>query len=88
MEALLWIFIIFSWFVLGAAGSYIMDTKGRSQGLGFVLGFFLGAIGILIVLGMQHRYPVTRSTPRNDASPPSRPTPTVNYPNETIKSYL
>ena len=85
MEALIIIFAIFSWFVLGAAGSYIMDTKGRSQGLGFVLGFFLGAIGILIVLALESKL---RAAPRNNTTTPSRAAPAVNYPNETIKGYL
>ena len=33
---------------LGAAGASIMKNKGRSQALGWVLGIFLGLIGIII----------------------------------------
>ncbi len=35
---------------LGAWGSYIADRKNRSRQFGFILGFFFGIIGILILV--------------------------------------
>ena len=34
--------------LLGAAGSYIAEKRGRSHAEGFALGFLLGLIGLLI----------------------------------------
>ena len=45
-----WIFIIVCWVILGVVCSSINKTKGRSSGGGFCLGFFLGLIGLLIVV--------------------------------------
>lgn len=42
------ILIFFVWLVLGAIGSAIMKSKGRSSGAGFALGFFFGVIGLII----------------------------------------
>lgn len=36
--------------VFGMMGSYVADTKGRPSGEGFIFGFMLGPIGILIVV--------------------------------------
>jgi len=34
--------------LLGAAGSYIAEKRGRSHVEGFILGFLLGFVGLLI----------------------------------------
>ena len=34
--------------LLGAAGSYIAERRGRSHVEGFILGFLFGVIGLLI----------------------------------------
>lgn len=41
------------WIGCLVASIIIMKRKGRSAGLGFVLGFFLGWIGLIIVLCMK-----------------------------------
>ena len=35
---------------LGAWGAYLAEQKNRSRQLGFLLGFFFGIIGILILI--------------------------------------
>ena len=35
---------------LGAWGAYLSEKKNRSRQLGFLLGFFFGIIGILILI--------------------------------------
>lgn len=44
------VFCLLLWIGLGVASALIMKHKGRSAGVGFVLGFFLGFIGLIIVL--------------------------------------
>tara|TARA_B100001989_G_scaffold49560_1_gene31960 strand:+ start:1297 stop:1461 length:165 start_codon:yes stop_codon:yes gene_type:complete len=34
--------------LLGACGSYVAEKRGRSQLEGFILGFLLGIIGLII----------------------------------------
>lgn len=36
--------------IMGAIGAYVSERKGRKHREGFLMGFFLGIIGVLIVL--------------------------------------
>ena len=47
MELLVWLLI---WIVCGMAAGALMSKKGRSWNAGFVLGFLLGPIGVVIAL--------------------------------------
>lgn len=47
---LIWLVVLAA---LGAGGAAIMDSKGRSAGVGFALGFFLGIIGVVICACMS-----------------------------------
>lgn len=87
MDALVLILTIFSAFVLGAAGSYIMETKGRSQGLGFALSFFLGALGLLIVLGLENhlRRKSSQVDHHSRRELPKLDLTSTRYPNEDLK---
>jgi len=38
------------WVLCGAIAAYMYQQKGQSQGVGFLVGFLLGPIGILLVL--------------------------------------
>ena len=42
---------------LGAWGAYLAEQKNRSRQLGFLLGFFFGIIGILILILLIKRNP-------------------------------
>tara|TARA_B110000003_G_C16638952_1_gene529440 strand:- start:810 stop:989 length:180 start_codon:yes stop_codon:yes gene_type:complete len=42
---------------LGAWGAYLAEKKNRSRQLGFLLGFFFGIIGILILILMIEKKP-------------------------------
>ncbi|MBN09278.1 MAG: hypothetical protein CMC79_02760 [Flavobacteriaceae bacterium] len=42
---------------LGAWGSYLTEQKNRSRQLGFLLGFFFGIIGILIIVLLINKKP-------------------------------
>lgn len=43
--------------VVGAIGAYLAETKGRPHLEGFLFGFFLGLIGILIIFILPKRTP-------------------------------
>lgn len=97
MDGLFILFTLFAAFVQGTAGSYIMKSKGRSEGAGFALGFFLGAIGLLIVLCLEMRHATRRdngafppgSRPKAPAPKPRDPLPpTLTYPNTTGRHWL
>tara|TARA_B100001142_G_C14089620_1_gene560775 strand:- start:531 stop:710 length:180 start_codon:yes stop_codon:yes gene_type:complete len=42
---------------LGAWGAYLAEKKNRSRQLGFLLGFFFGIIGILILILLIEKKP-------------------------------
>jgi len=42
---------------LGAWGAYLAEQKKRSRQLGFLLGFFFGIIGILIIILLIEKKP-------------------------------
>lgn len=42
---------------LGAWGAYLAEKKNRSSQLGFLLGFFFGIIGILILILLIEKKP-------------------------------
>tara|TARA_B100000767_G_C19534939_1_gene438235 strand:- start:102 stop:281 length:180 start_codon:yes stop_codon:yes gene_type:complete len=42
---------------LGAWGAYLAENKNRSKQVGFLLGFFFGIIGILILILLIERKP-------------------------------
>jgi len=42
---------------LGAWGAYLAEQKNRSRQLGFLLGFFFGIIGILIIILLIEKKP-------------------------------
>jgi len=42
---------------LGAWGAYLSEKKNRSRRLGFLLGFFFGVIGILILTLLIEKKP-------------------------------
>jgi|TARA_B110000914_G_scaffold216883_1_gene222358 hypothetical protein len=42
---------------LGSWGAYLAEKKNRSRQLGFLLGFFFGIIGILILILLIEKKP-------------------------------
>lgn len=42
---------------LGAWGAYLAEKKNRSRQLGFLLGFFFGIIGVLILILLIEKKP-------------------------------
>jgi uncharacterized membrane protein YeaQ/YmgE (transglycosylase-associated protein family) len=68
MDPITLIVSIFSGIVLGAAGSFIMEAKGRNPIIGFLFGLLLGPIGLLIVLVLENRYADSRSDQQNLAT--------------------
>lgn len=42
-------FWIFSWIIFGGLGYFMAEKRKRSPGAGFLLGFLLGIIGLLII---------------------------------------
>ncbi|MGC6422262.1 MAG: hypothetical protein ACON47_10165 [Flavobacteriaceae bacterium] len=51
----------------GALGSYLCERKGRSRSMGFLLGFFFGFIGVVIVLFIP-KAPVSSSKDQDHSS--------------------
>lgn len=47
------LFILFVWCLFGIAGGIVLGNKGRSGCGGFLLGFLLGPIGLVIALVMR-----------------------------------
>lgn len=78
--------------VFGVMGSYVADTKGRASGEGFIFGFLLGPIGILIVVLLPSvAKPTSRAVmanreagpePAATADPVQRPRPLRHSPGD------
>lgn len=45
------------WLGFAAVGVHISQTKNRGPWIGFVLGFFLGVIGILVLVWLEPQLP-------------------------------
>ena len=63
-----WFVIIIIWILFGFAGYAIGKPKNRSTG-GFLLGFFLGIIGIVIIACLKPKKIETYTQPPNQQPP-------------------
>lgn len=48
-----WLCVLAIWVAMGLIAAYIFRKKGRKDGNGFVLGFLLGPLGIIIALTLK-----------------------------------
>lgn len=50
---MIWVLLVFVWLLLGLVGAMVMANKGRSGCSGFILGFLLGPIGLIIAVAFD-----------------------------------
>lgn len=92
MNSGVWVVIIIIWLLFAFACSSIAKSKGREPGLYFILGLFLGLIGLLITLvvpSVKQEEVVVQQVPQNfvpQQSLPSEPMKKCPYCAEMIKA--
>lgn len=48
-----WVYVVTMWLFFGFVGALIYRNRGKKEGSGFLLGFLLGPLGVIIALASK-----------------------------------
>lgn len=59
---MIWLYLLIHCVILGLFGRYVALQKNRSAGEGFLFGFFLSIVGVLIITLLPNKHKIKIST--------------------------